>query len=61
MLKSVKRIPQSARLKVFQKELDQAGHPVETKTSSLFNIDPYPESTKPLKIDLRLHQLEDTE
>ena len=58
MLKTVKRTHQSTQLKVVQKELHQSSHHAETKMSSLFNIDPYPESAKPPKIDLELYQLE---
>ena len=59
MLKTVKGIHQSTQLKVAQK--GRSGHHAETKMSSLFNIDPYPESGKPPKIDLGLYQLEDLE
>jgi hypothetical protein len=61
MLKTVKRIHQPTQLKIVQKELDRSVHHAETKMSSLFNIDPYPESGKTPKIDLELPQLEDYE
>jgi hypothetical protein len=61
MLKTVKKLHQPTQLKVAQKELIRSAQHTETKMSSLFNIDPYPESGKPPKIDLRLHQLEDYE
>ena len=61
MLKTVKRIHQPTQLKIAPKELDQSVHHAETKMSSLSNIDPYPESGKTPKIDLKLHQLEDYE
>jgi len=61
MLKTVKRIDQSTPLKAeAREEFHRSGH-TETKISSLFNIDPHPESEKPPKIDLKLHQLEDYE
>jgi len=61
MLKTVKRIHQSNQLKAVPKDLDRPTHHAETRMSSLFNMDPYPKSEKPPKIDLRLHQLEDFE
>jgi hypothetical protein len=61
MLKTVKRIHQSPQVKAVPKDLDRSTHHGETEISSLFNMDPYPKSEKPLKIDLRLHQLDDFE
>lgn len=61
MLKTVKRIRQPTQLEVVQKGLNRSGNHTETKMSSLFNIDPYPESGKPPKIDLDLDQLENLE
>jgi hypothetical protein len=61
MLKTVKRIHQSTQLKAVPKDLDRSTHHAETRMSSLFNIDPYPKSEKPPKINLKLHQLEDFE
>ncbi len=61
MLKAIKRIQQSTQLKVMQKGTGQSTYHAETKISNLFNIDPYPEPEKPLKIDLHLYQLEDYE
>jgi len=61
MLKTVKRIDQSSQLKAVPKDLDRSAHHAQTEMSNLFDIDPYPKSEKPPKIDLRLHQLEDFE
>ena len=61
MLKTVKRIQQSSQLKAVPKDLDRSAHHAETEMSSLFNMDPYPKSEKPPKINLKLHQLEDFE
>ncbi|MFQ6065365.1 MAG: hypothetical protein ACE5L6_07810 [Candidatus Bathyarchaeia archaeon] len=61
MLKTVKRIQQPTQLKVVPKKLHQTSHNAEIRMPSLINIDPYPESAKPTKIDLKLYQLEDFE
>jgi hypothetical protein len=61
MLKTVKRIQQSSQLKAVPKDHDRSAHHAETEMSSLFNMDPYPKSEKPPKINLKLHQLEDFE
>ena len=61
MLKTVKRLHQSTQLKAVPKDLERSARHAETKMSSLFNMDPYPKSEKPPKIDLGLHQLEDFE
>ena len=61
MLKPTKRINKASRLKEIQKDLDRSLQPDKTKMPSLFNIDPYPESEKPPKIDLELYQLENYE
>ena len=61
MLKTVKRIHQSTELEAVPKDLDQSPPHAEAQISRLFNIDPYPNSEKPPKIDLSLPQLEDFE
>ena len=61
MLKPAKRINKTSRLKEVQKDLDHSLQLDKAKMSSLFNIDPYPESEKPPKIDLELYQLENFE
>jgi hypothetical protein len=61
MLKPAKRINKDARLKAVRKDLDRSLQPDKDKMSSLFNIDPYPESEKSPKIDLELYQLENFE
>jgi hypothetical protein len=59
MLKPIKRIHEAPKLTVERKNPDRSLN--ETSLSSLSNIDPYPESRNPPKIDLELYQLENLE